>query len=105
MLPIAIKVHLKLFSYHAEIGIRDYKVTGVQTCALPISPLRLPLLPDLPGGARGHRPLRPAVPGQGGAHPRGGGDPEIGRASCRDRVSIVVVGAIGEFTLISAYNS
>src|SRR5256885_7266507 len=22
--------------FHAEVGIRDYKVTGVQTCALPI---------------------------------------------------------------------
>src|SRR5688500_20322852 len=24
------------FFFHAEDGIRDYKVTGVQTCALPI---------------------------------------------------------------------
>src|SRR5256885_14745697 len=28
-----------LFFFQAEDGIRDYKVTGVQTCALPISPL------------------------------------------------------------------
>src|SRR5256885_11401140 len=27
-----------LFFFQAEDGIRDYKVTGVQTCALPISP-------------------------------------------------------------------
>src|SRR5215467_15129157 len=27
------------FFFQAEDGIRDYKVTGVQTCALPISPL------------------------------------------------------------------
>src|SRR2546426_11404230 len=26
------------FFFQAEAGIRDYKVTGVQTCALPISP-------------------------------------------------------------------
>src|SRR5256885_10662793 len=25
------------FCFQAEVGIRDYKVTGVQTCALPIS--------------------------------------------------------------------
>src|ERR1022692_5069708 len=28
-----------LFFFQAEDGIRDYKVTGVQTCALPISAL------------------------------------------------------------------
>src|SRR5256885_6292656 len=27
-----------LFFFQAEDGIRDYKVTGVQTCALPIYP-------------------------------------------------------------------
>src|SRR5256885_8856650 len=27
----------KVFFFQAEDGIRDYKVTGVQTCALPIS--------------------------------------------------------------------
>src|SRR5256885_4211356 len=30
-------VHRKVFFFQAEDGIRDYKVTGVQTCALPIS--------------------------------------------------------------------
>src|SRR5688500_19833954 len=29
-----------LFFFQAEDGIRDYKVTGVQTCALPISKTR-----------------------------------------------------------------
>src|SRR5256885_14980448 len=29
-----------LFFFQAEDGIRDYKVTGVQTCALPISRAR-----------------------------------------------------------------
>src|SRR5256885_5694570 len=32
------------FFFQAEDGIRDYKVTGVQTCALPIL-RRIPLLP------------------------------------------------------------
>src|SRR2546426_10828642 len=35
------------FFFQAEDGIRDYKVTGVQTCALPISPLG-----SRPGGRR-----------------------------------------------------
>src|SRR5256885_10938663 len=30
------------FFFQAEDGIRDYKVTGVQTCALPISHAALP---------------------------------------------------------------
>src|SRR2546430_3459492 len=31
-----------LFFFQAEDGIRDLTVTGVQTCALPISPVRPP---------------------------------------------------------------
>src|SRR2546426_4096892 len=40
------------FFFQAEDGIRDYKVTGVQTCALPILwmapswPIRMEKLPD-----------------------------------------------------------
>src|SRR5256885_10652890 len=30
-------LRLSFFFFQAEDGIRDYKVTGVQTCALPIS--------------------------------------------------------------------
>src|SRR2546426_6159327 len=30
-------VPISFFFFQAEDGIRDYKVTGVQTCALPIS--------------------------------------------------------------------
>src|SRR3989454_4391115 len=33
-------VVLFFFFFQAEDGIRDYKVTGVQTCALPISQAR-----------------------------------------------------------------
>src|SRR5256885_2930722 len=32
----AIWICSRLFFFQAEDGIRDYKVTGVQTCALPI---------------------------------------------------------------------
>src|SRR2546426_3644414 len=56
------------FFFQAEDGIRDYKVTGVQTCALPIS-RRLRVLgldlPRDPRRRRGPAPLpvcRPAVP-------------------------------------------
>src|SRR5205807_5171128 len=56
------------FFFQAEDGIRDYKVTGVQTCALPISPAsrcRAPRRDD--GGGRlatrsGPRPERPPPP-------------------------------------------
>ena len=37
------------FFFQAEDGIRDWSVTGVQTCALPISSLnREPLEPSAP---------------------------------------------------------
>src|SRR5258706_5864592 len=32
-----VEVRVVLFFYQAEDGIRDWSVTGVQTCALPIS--------------------------------------------------------------------
>src|SRR6516162_10563458 len=31
------ELYVRVFFFQAEDGIRDYKVTGVQTCALPIS--------------------------------------------------------------------
>src|SRR5690606_40660763 len=44
------------FFFQAEDGIRDFHVTGVQTCALPISG-------DVAGGDRppARRPVRPAA--------------------------------------------
>src|SRR5256885_5918351 len=42
------------FFFQAEDGIRDYKVTGVQTCALPISGEAL---------AQGAEQLYPEIPG------------------------------------------
>src|SRR5438093_11775274 len=46
------------FFFQAEDGIRDWSVTGVQTCALPISrPVRTRLaLWDVEGRARPHGP-------------------------------------------------
>src|SRR5256885_6838214 len=35
LIPIDMGIHF-FFFFQAEDGIRDYKVTGVQTCALPI---------------------------------------------------------------------
>src|SRR5256885_7253105 len=51
-----------LFFFQAEDGIRDYKVTGVQTCALPIlrrePPLRQPFAHHLHGVLAGeHDPV------------------------------------------------
>src|SRR5256885_12751512 len=37
-------LHVLFFFFQAEDGIRDYKVTGVQTCALPI--YSMPALPE-----------------------------------------------------------
>src|SRR5256885_6914470 len=85
------------FFFQAEDGIRDYKVTGVQTCALPIC--RSPALavasdPDRRVGCGG-------PDGRNGGHdrvavrlgvrvrqylPDQSLRTEIGRASCRERV-------------------
>src|SRR2546426_11356806 len=37
------------FFFQAEDGIRDYKVTGVQTCALPISVVPIEITSNVPG--------------------------------------------------------
>src|SRR5205807_5324526 len=41
------------FFFQAEDGIRDYKVTGVQTCALPISKSKLAVAITRPSGTPG----------------------------------------------------
>src|SRR5437762_14092100 len=70
-----------LFFFQAEDGIRDTSVTGVQTCALPIShdlgrtaTARRPRSCGSPRGTWGCRAPSPRV------------RCEIGRASCRERV-------------------
>src|SRR5256885_4671981 len=65
-----VEIVVVFFFFQAEDGIRDYKVTGVQTCALPIclvgvhgrSAARLPQLAILAATQRGGRPrLAPAT--------------------------------------------
>src|SRR6266566_9252329 len=49
------------FFFQAEDGIRDYKVTGVQTCALPISLRLIEIDVVLRGGAGMPRDIEPFV--------------------------------------------
>src|SRR5256885_16277736 len=73
------------FFFQAEDGIRDYKVTGVQTCALPIW---VPAVLDQDGRVLVEADVRavrtPAL--LDGAHDDGLDDvAQIGRASCREK--------------------
>src|SRR2546426_1207492 len=43
---------VRFFFFQAEDGIRDYKVTGVQTCALPIYGMQSLFASGEQGGAR-----------------------------------------------------
>src|SRR5207253_5432865 len=92
------------FFFQAEDGIRDGHVTGVQTCALPISPSAVMVWID-GGGYWGHGwghwdHDHHGGWGHGFAHGHGGfashggfaGHGEIGRASCRERVESGGVG-------------
>src|SRR5256885_8833990 len=95
-----IHCNVHYFFFQAEDGIRDYKVTGFQTCALPISTVNER---DWPAGgappdyvtevrhraaygwpqcfAQGRAFLRdPTFDGPGGCRAM-----KIGRASCRER--------------------
>src|SRR5437870_11540605 len=100
---------MRYFFFQAEDGIRDGHVTGVQTCALPISfAVRRDVAPDCerifwrrssaisspfpPAALRYATPPPAAVPVPVLARIR----PlqQIGRASCRERV-LVGVGAVG----------
>src|SRR2546430_16440720 len=95
------------FFFQAEDGIRDLTVTGVQTCALPISPIpeesSSPLIspeesvapPPAPEQTPSASPARSArisfvPPPLEGTISLGifdaNGKLEIGRASCRERV-------------------
>src|SRR5687768_18575370 len=78
------------FFFQAEDGIRDVAVTGVQTCALPIFAGRL--LPVLERKA-GRLIANGWPTGVEVSHAMVHGGPfpaKIGRASCRERVSISV---------------
>src|SRR5690606_40661837 len=91
------------FFFQAEDGIRDFHVTGVQTCALPICGKLVPF-PSSPGSALKSPLLSPAGKARALAEPlvpRGTTADEsvssflrrqIGRASCRERVEMPAVG-------------
>src|SRR5690625_5774297 len=88
------------FFFQAEDGIRDGHVTGVQTCALPISGAAAAARAPRRTDRREPRPHRGAGPPRCGASRcagrRAAGGPasgEIGRASCRERGEITVEGA------------
>src|SRR5256885_6013823 len=86
------------FFFQAEDGIRDYKVTGVQTCALPIcrktrAGSRLPGERRFGSSSALRRAFGPPRAlclniGRGACQAQSRRDrgPEIGRASCRERV-------------------
>src|SRR5256885_12856884 len=85
------------FFFQAEDGIRDYKVTGVQTCALPISIIAKFCPADhLCVGTYGMSETATCVTSTRATDPvavrRGSngrpltGVVQIGRASCRERV-------------------
>src|SRR5256885_3660712 len=88
-----------IFFFQAEDGIRDYKVTGVQTCALPISVVQVNVEGrDLASfvrdaqaavaGDAGLKDMRIVWGGQFENQQRAAARLalEIGRASCRERV-------------------
>src|SRR5207302_7574877 len=90
------------FFFQAEDGIRDFHVTGVQTCALPICRRAAQTvlshvhaaLDVARNGERRQRRHRSAADQQ--SH-RAGGEAQqvaeqIGRASCRERVEVTVGG-------------
>src|SRR5690348_18195811 len=85
------------FFFQAEDGIRDGRVTGVQTCALPISTAasssraarrsraRSTSAASMRSGSAWHERARQDVERR-----RDQGRLQIGRASCRERVKISV---------------
>src|SRR5205807_7310637 len=85
-----------VFFFQAEDGIRGYKVTGVQTCALPISSGKLGQFALAYKTLNGKDPGAYSTEGYDDANILIGGIKEIGRASCRERVETTVVALTGK---------
>src|SRR2546425_12151518 len=88
------RVHLRLvptvFFFQAEDGIRDKLVTGVQTCALPISRVAGGRCPPTPPPGRRGRPCGGSAPAPRPWPRAARGSEEIGRAAGRGRGEISV---------------
>src|SRR5690349_24054337 len=87
---------LHVFFFQAEDGIRDLYVTGVQTCALPISDGLRESQPRGEGKHARHHAgvLRAGHPISLGIAP----SIQIGRASCRERGYVLVAAGSPERT-------
>src|SRR5437879_13904475 len=91
---------LYYFFFQAEDGIRDTSVTGVQTCALPISTLSSGVVRRVrPPASRRRTHASDDARGERSAGARCPGRPsltrEIGRATCREGV-YVEAGGVSE---------
>src|SRR2546429_726260 len=105
IVPVHAHAVLLVFFFQAEDGIRDVAVTGVQTCALPISDVDIASARTIPVMAmstsasvsprsiafwRTSAAVASSLTRRARRKP-GAPSGEIGRASCRERVEISVV--------------
>src|SRR5436190_5457801 len=103
------------FFFQAEDGIRDHCVTGVQTCALPISRPAARCARARGARRRASPAGRSSRPGSGASRRRRAATcrcparrrpgsaragSQIGRASCRERVWMSVVGGLLEGKMV-----
>src|SRR5699024_11822730 len=92
--PHAYAAAIFFFFFQAEDGIRDRNVTGVQTCALPISSAEAKLgqyeqaIEQMKRAEDQHREQEAAYEDNKKLQQKY--QKEIGRASCRERVKISV---------------
>src|SRR5207248_6809622 len=75
------------FFFQAEDGIRDRTVTGVQTCALPISGIRWITMPISADGPEGTEALCEGMPGKLYKDCRGRSEERRVGKECRSRWS------------------
>src|SRR5207245_8806689 len=83
-LSVIRRIFFGIFFFQAEDGIRDATVTGVQTCALPISDEQIAMVAQHIGGDDWLEGLSDGLSTLVGE----AGRSQIGRASCRERVEI-----------------